>query len=72
MPGNHTFAQYACHRRDKMFKAALQCTLNIITDVEVCLCLHSGQTVSILQLLHNDTLFSAVTAYMTGGLVTRK
>ena len=61
----HIFAQYACHRLDRVLKAALQISLNVITDLEVHFYRNTGRIVNILQLLHNDTLFSAITAYVT-------
>jgi hypothetical protein len=34
-PQKHTCAQYACHRLDKVLKAALQSSLNVISDLKV-------------------------------------
>ena len=67
-PQVHTFSQYACHRLDKVLKAALQVSLNVITDLEVHFYRNTGRIDSILQLLHNDT----ITAYVMDRLVNRK
>jgi hypothetical protein len=64
-PQEHTFAQYACHRLDSVFRAALQSSLNVITDLNVHFYRTTGRIVNIFQLLHKDTLFSAITAYVT-------
>jgi len=64
-PEEHTFAQCACHRRDKVLKAALQSSLNVITNLEEHFYRNTGRIVSIVQLLHDNALISAITAYVT-------
>jgi hypothetical protein len=52
-PEEHTFAQCACHRRDKVLKAALKSNLNVITDLEEHFYRNTGQIVNTVQLLHD-------------------
>jgi len=48
-----------------VLKEALRSSLNVITDLEVHFYRNTSRVVNILLLLHNDTLFPALTAYVT-------